>query len=541
MKTDEELKALANPIVEIYNNIEHDLLLKITEFLTNNEEVTIKNSLDWYFTKLEEIGSLNNESIRILSKYTNISENEIKKALKEAGFGSITKDRLNLLNKKGTTNISWEELLNSKIINNAINTSFTDTQELFKMINTKVLESTKKTYMDALNQARLEIGTGIYDYNTAITRAIEKMVDNGISGATYQRKDGTTYNMSLESVVRRDMLTAIYQSFNMGSEVNSKVMGAEYYEVSSHLGARLGDGKNPISNHFAWQGKIYKINGSDDEYDNFYEKTGYGDILGLSGVNCRHKFWAFFPEIDTPSQQEYNEEENRKKVELQNKQRAYERKIRKMKTNQDIFKQLGGVENYQKWKKKEQEFMPRYNKFLKDNDLHRDYVRERVIEQQKIFSDNLIEKDFKGLNKDIEHLTIYDANTTNKMYQVTGSSNNVGDLRTIKLFSISPPNSLIAVHNHPSNTSFSMKDIITFNRFKSIDSIVVKTEKYFYYLEKNGISKIKTHYLRNYCQQIRNDYFKKYGKNITSIHLANKKISEKVGWNYGRIKRQRKD
>ncbi len=381
MKTDKELKALAEPIVEIYKNIEHDLLMKIASFFVYDENVNIKNSLDWYFTKLEEIGGLNNESIKLLSQYSNISESKIRDALNKAGYGSITKERIDLLNAKDVVNISWNELLKSKSINDAINTSFTETQELFKMINTKTLESTKKSYMDALNQARLEIATGIYDYNTAITRAIEKMVDNGITGATYKRKDGSIYQMSLESVVRRDMITAIYQSFNKGSEQIGKELNAEYYEVSSHLGARLGDGIHPISNHFGWQGKVYKIDGSDEEYDNFTEKTGYGDILGLGGVNCRHKFWPFFPGVDEPSQHTFSYEENKKQVELQNKQRAYERKIRKIRTKQDVFKQMGNNDNYKKWKVKEQELLPKYNEFIKKNNLSRDYARERVVKR----------------------------------------------------------------------------------------------------------------------------------------------------------------
>lgn len=381
MKSDKELKALAEPIVEVYNDIEHDLLLKIASFFKLDEGVTIKNSLDWYFAKLEELGTLNSEAIKIISKYSSMSEKRIRQLLKEAGYGSISKERLNVLNDNNITSIAWDKLLSSADINHAINNSFTEISDVFKMINTKALESTKKSYMNALNQARLEVTTGIYDYNTAIKRAIEKMVDDGISGATYQRKNGVTYQMSLEAVVRRDMITAIYQTFNSGSEVIAKELDAEYYEVSSHLGARLGDGKNPISNHFSWQGKIYKIHGSDDKYKNFYEVTGYGNILGLSGVNCRHKFWAFYPGIDEPSQPEYSYEDNKRVVELQNKQRAYECKIRKCKTNRDIYKQLGSNEDLVKWKNKQRTLNEKYNNFLKENNLTRDYSKESAIKR----------------------------------------------------------------------------------------------------------------------------------------------------------------
>lgn len=550
MKTDTELKDLAEPIVDIYNNIAHDLLVKIASFFSYDENLTIKNSLDWYFAKLQEMGTLNSEAIRIISKYSEVSEKKIQKALKEAGYGSISKDRVGFLVGKGATDISFEKLLFSKTIKSTLDTSYMDTKDVFKMINTKAVESTKKAYMDSLNQARLEIGTGVYDSNTAITRAIEKMIDKGIKGATYKRKDGTTYQMSLESVVRRDMLTAINQAYNKGAEEIAKKLGAEYYEVSSHLGARLGDGKNPISNHFNWQGKIYKINGSNEKYDNFYEKTGYGDILGLGGVNCRHRIRAFFPGIDKPMEEQYSYEDNKKAVDLQNKQRSYERKIRNYRTKQDVFKQLGNKEDYLKWKNKEQQIFPEYTNFLKENNLHRDYARERVVKKnidinqennkittKGIFEDNLINRDFKKLDNKVENLIIYDANSKKKkVIETSDSRNSVGGLKSLFIMKTSKKNSLVAAHNHPSNTSFSLKDLETFNKFESLSTIIVKTDDYLYYLEKNGISKINEKELGKYIRKIRNSYELVYGKTNKAFHLTNVEISKKIGWKYGRTK-----
>ena len=550
MKSDEELKLLAEPIVDIYNNIAYDLLVKIASFFSYDENLTISNSLDWYFEKLQEMGALNSEAIRVISKYSDVSEKKIQSALKQAGYGSISKERFDFLVPEAVTSISFKDLLSSETIKSTIDTSFIDTKEVFKMINTKAVESTKKAYMDSLNQARLEIGTGIYDSNTAITRAIEKMIDKGIKGATYKRKDGTTYQMSLESVVRRDMLTAINQAYNKGAEKIAKKLGAEHYEVSSHLGARLGDSVNPISNHFNWQGKVYKIHGSDEKYDNFYEKTGYGDILGLGGVNCRHRIRAFFPGVDKPMEEQYSYEENKKVVELQNKQRAYERKIRNYRTKQDVFKQLGNKENYQKWKNKEQQLFPEYAKFLKENNLHRDYARERVVkrnidinqENNKIstkglFEDNLINRDFKKLDNKVENLIIYDANSKKKkLIETSDSRNSVGGLKSLFIMKTSKKNSLVAAHNHPTNTSFSLKDLETFNKFESLRTIIVKTDDFLYYLEKNGISKINEKELGKYIRKIRNGYESVYGKTNTAFHLTNIEISKKIGWKYGRTK-----
>lgn len=161
-----------------------------------------------------------------------------------------------------------------------------------------------------------------------------------------------------------------------------------------------------------------------------------------------------------------------------------------------------------------------------------------IIYNNSLFEDNIIEKDFKGLDKEVEHLFIYDINTRKKLLEVhDNKKSSVGGIRAVSLSLKSKPNSLVAVHNHPSNSSFSFRDIETFNNYNSIDIIVVKTDKYLYYLEKNGINKIKHRTLKKYYYEIRENYFNAYGKNIETLHLINKKVSQEMGWNYGRKQR----
>ena len=50
--------------------------------------------------------------------------------------------------------------------------------------------------------------------------------------------------------------------------------------------------------HAEWQGKVYKLNGSEPGYPNLAAATGYGTGPGLKGWNCRHDFYPFFPGID---------------------------------------------------------------------------------------------------------------------------------------------------------------------------------------------------------------------------------------------------
>lgn len=165
------------------------------------------------------------------------------------------------------------------------------------------------------------------------------------------------------------------------------------------------------------------------------------------------------------------------------------------------------------------------------------YLTDKGVDELKatLFGDNIIIDDFKALNRNVEHLIIYDINTDEKLHQESNNSNNsVGSLKALKLLNNSKENSLIAVHNHPSNSSFSYQDFQTFNKYKSLNMIVVKTDNYLYYLEKNGINKIKLKDFKRYYTITKKDYFNKYKKNKETLHLFNKMISKKIGWKYGR-------
>ncbi|MEE0980840.1 MAG: phage minor capsid protein, partial [Acutalibacteraceae bacterium] len=226
----------------------------------------------------------------------------------------------------------------------------------------------------------IEVATGTYDYNTSIRNAIQRMAENGITGATYKRGEKIV-KCSLEATVRRDTLTAVHKLANQSSDVMCEEIGTDYVEISSHLGARVHP-INKIANHAGWQGKVFKIHGEDPEYPNLKESTGYpDDILGLGGVNCRHRMFPFVPGISTPNPINFSEEENRKAYELSQQQRKLEREMRKLKKKKAAAKASGDKETEKKLREKIKLKSDEIDKFCEDNKLTRDYNRELVTEQ----------------------------------------------------------------------------------------------------------------------------------------------------------------
>ena len=367
------LDPLTRPIIELYEQMELDLLEAIAKRFDIYDKVG--GTLEWQVTKLDEMGALNAESVKIISGYSKRSEKEIRQMLKGAGFANIDLPALNKAYTSGFLFVDPQMVIGNAIFRSTLEDSFKELSKAFKLINTTALESVKHEYMSVLNRAYIDVSSGVYDYNTAIKRALKGMADNGITGATYKR-GGKIVHYSIEAAVRRDTLTAVHQAANRNSYKLVEELGAEYVEVSSHAGARTHP-TNHIANHAWWQGKVYKIHGFDKEYGNLKNNTGYpDDILGLGGVNCRHRMFPFIPGVSTPVMEQYDEKEAERVYKATQKQRAKERRIRALKKELAVAKATG-----QPTKDLKAELDRRYEDiiaFCKKHGLERDFNREMI-------------------------------------------------------------------------------------------------------------------------------------------------------------------
>lgn len=372
-----ELDALTRPIIDIYNQIELDLLEAIAKRFDIYD--TVGGSLEWQVKKLDEMGALNADAVKIIARYSKKSEKEIRKMLKEAGFGNIDLLAMQKAYNSGFLFVDPQKVMQSEVMRSTIEDSFKELSTTFKMINTKALESVKAEYMTVINKAYIDVASGVFDYNTAIKKALKGMAANGITGATYQR-GGKIVKYSIEGAVRRDALTAVHQTANRNSYKLAEELQTGYVEVSSHVGARTHP-TNHIANHAWWQGKVYKIDGFDEKYGNLKNNTGYpDDIQGLGGVNCRHRMFPFIPGVSTPVAEHYDEKEAERIYKLTQQQRAKERRIRALKKEIVVAKATG--QPTKELTAKLKEYYLDIIKFCEENDLTREFEREMIQEER---------------------------------------------------------------------------------------------------------------------------------------------------------------
>ncbi len=349
MLTDKELSALQNELIDIYSKIEIELILSVAKRLDTYN--TVDGVLNWQLKKLSELNVLNKDLLKIITKYSDKTQKAIENMLKQAMLANLDREYLNEAFKEGITDISYSSLVKSPRIEKLLKSSIYDLSEHLSLINTKAIESTKEIYVKTLNKAYVESYSGVYSPQEAIAKGIKEMAKNGIKGATYE----SGRSIGIEPAVRRDTLSTIINNVNKVSIETAKEMGTNYVEVSKHLGARVSD-TSKIANHAGWQGKVYQIEGS-DKYGNLEEETGYGQIEGLGGVNCRHRVFPYFEGISKPKQDQISQEENKEVYQASQRIRALEREFRNNKRLWYASKQIGDKGQKKKCENKSKEIL----------------------------------------------------------------------------------------------------------------------------------------------------------------------------------------
>lgn len=204
------------------------------------------------------------------------------------------------------------------------------------VIRSNIKGAVRREYTKILTKAYIETLSGVYTYDEAIRRGVRELSDRGIRVVKYQRQDGKEVNYNIESAVRRTLLTEVGDTANQLQMKVVDELDTELVYVSQHIGARVTKHLD-YTNHSWWQGRVYKRFGN-SRYGDFYEKTGYGKIEGLKGVNCRHYVYPYFQGISEKPPKRIPMAINRKSYELR---QEYNRLTRSYKRYKRRYQVLG--------------------------------------------------------------------------------------------------------------------------------------------------------------------------------------------------------
>lgn len=325
-------------LVEMYQDLENWIISDIATRLIKSGELS--GTADRELWKLQQMGLHNTEIVKRISEMSGKSRNEVRRLLRDSVMTSFSDD------KEVLTQISASDII-SPLKNNmailAMNAELIKTSGELDNLTKTTINQTQKDLLNMLNEVDYRVASGMQSYSSAVCEVLDRYAESGVM---VEYPAGT--KRSLEAAVRCCIVTSMNQTAAQVTNVYIAQNKIEYVLVSAHPGARY-DKKDPtgISSHDHWQGKAYKIIGSEPGFPNLLESTGYTinletgkgtvvNLLGLHGYNCRHSHGPWRKDmvnkyLDENGNVNINADESQKLYDLQQKQRLLEREIRKTK------------------------------------------------------------------------------------------------------------------------------------------------------------------------------------------------------------------
>lgn len=459
MYKSDELELFPKNIEEIYAGLENDIMNDIIRRIAETGEIT--RTADWQLNRLYNMGADKTDIKKHIQEALNLSDTEIEQLYSDTLKEGYLRDE-SLYRAVGQEFIPFEE---NMALQQLIEATKQQTAKQLKNITRtmgfavkqpngrKTFKTVDNYFKDTMDNAVMHVLNGTFDYNSIIRKVTDEMTRSGVRSINYDSGISTRIDVA----ARRAILTGVNQVTSKISSDNMQKLDTEFVETSWHSTAR--------PTHQVWQGRVFywdRANPNAEKmeagvlYKSFIRETGYGEVDGLCGANCRHTFYPFIPGISvrtyTDEQlEELNRQENEKKeyngkeynkYEATQYQRRIETSMRKYRQDINLLKQSGLADDSDEViaaRCKYQILSRKYSDFSKKMGLreHRDRINVdglKDIGNTKISKENMIEQSYKPVNLDKSNVSEINRGRINiSTYKVLTAENNIYVSNNIRL------------------------------------------------------------------------------------------------------------
>lgn len=321
MLNPEQLASCADNLVRMYAQLDESIVRDVARRIAKSGKIT--DTGKWQVNALQDVGMLHSDIISSIAKFSSKSESSIKQLFEEASLTSVEYD-MNIYTKAGLNPLP---LNMSPVAMQALEAGYKKTNGNIKNLTNTTAITSQTEFINACTIAEMQVTSGAFDYNTAISRAIETIAKNGAS-VLYP----TGHKDKIDVAVRRNVMTGLSQTTGQICLGYAQELGWDLMEITAHAGAR--------PSHASWQGQIVSLSGRKGYLS--LSDIGYGTGDGFKGWNCRHDWFPYFEGSTRMYSENDLEELEAKNIEFpdgsmhtyyeaEQKQRSYERKIRELK------------------------------------------------------------------------------------------------------------------------------------------------------------------------------------------------------------------
>ena len=379
MLTPDQLAHCADDILKLYSQLEEEIVRDVARRISKTGIITETGKLQ--LNAMQELGTLNSDILKSLSKYTDKTEEQLQKLFEDASIIATEYDneiyRTNGLNPK-SIKVSASQM-------QMLEAGYKKTSGNISNLTRTTAVTSQTGFINACSLAELKAESGAFSPQQAIVDAIKQVASEG-AFVLYE----SGHRDRLDVAVRRNVMTGIGQTTGEICLANARELGCDLMEITAHAGAR--------PSHALWQGRIVSLSGRKGYLS--LSDIGYGTGDGFKGWNCRHDWFPYFEgstrmysekdlkELDAENI-EFPDGSMHTLYEAEQYQRALERKIRKTKrtlaacdealnnlSDEELLKKLKKEFNWHSKKLKRQE--AELNTFCRKTNLLPDNSRTQV-------------------------------------------------------------------------------------------------------------------------------------------------------------------
>lgn len=337
---------------EIVWNVESQMLDNIMSLLMRGSV----GSAEWTLQKLQALGVLQDLNRRAIKKNREGVILAVREAIEQRARPGVK--QVEVAAKKLGKDIVPDERV-AMVLSRWASASG---EKLEKMYG-HMLRSAGDVYVRTVQEASARVALG-ESGRKAVAQVTKQWAADGLPGLVDKAGRMWTPEAYAEVIVRSSTVQATTEA----QIARMEDMDLDLIEVSSHVGAR------PLCE--PWQGKVLSLHGKTKGYTALAD-TSYGDPAGLFGINCGHMFYAYEPGTEK-TYSPYPAKENKEAYKNSQKQRAYERSIRKAKRALEEVKKTGVQSEIDDVKQLVSQRQKSLRDFINTTGRRRDYGREQI-------------------------------------------------------------------------------------------------------------------------------------------------------------------
>lgn len=367
---DEQLMLDASHVADIYHQITLDLFDQVIDRLKERGSASLEeNPYLWQLEKMNEMGLLNDDNVSLISERSGIAEEQLRYVIQNEGYKVYKDTKEQLLESMGGE-FGHNSLIQTNLaayVNQAMG-------DIDNLINTTLPMSVRKVYQSIVQESVAKVVTGLTTSDKAISDTVMKWAEKGFYGFT----DSQGKRWKADTYARQVIKSTAWRVYREVRMAPAEELGIDTFYY--HKKATAREMCAPLQHQIVTTGVAREVNG---ERVLALADYGYGHPAGCQGINCTHEMTPYIPGVNyKPDLPDYlkdlTPEEAIANANVQAKQRALERSIRKSKELLHVAEKLGDSELISKYKSKVRMKQGAMRGFLSQHPyLHRDYAREK--------------------------------------------------------------------------------------------------------------------------------------------------------------------